>query len=68
MTAENLSVMSEKLDATSTDSSLKLEKLDDRLHRVAQKERMFLKWVVVGRVKVGDLPNPPENNAEGSVQ
>jgi len=24
---------------------------------MAQKERMFLKWVVVGRVKVGDLPN-----------
>jgi hypothetical protein len=22
---------------------------------MAQKERMFLKWVVVGRVKVGDL-------------
>ena len=25
------------------------------IYRVAQKERMFLKWVVVGRVKVGDL-------------
>ena len=31
------------------------------------KERMFLKWVVVGRVKVGDLPTPPENSTEGSV-
>ena len=28
---------------------------------------MFLKWVVVGRVKVGDLPTPPENSTEGSV-
>jgi len=35
---------------------------------VAQKERMFLKWVVVGRVKVGDLLTPPEISAEGSVQ
>ena len=26
------------------------------IYRVAQKERMFLKWLVVGRVKVGDLP------------
>jgi hypothetical protein len=26
---------------------------------------MFLKWVVVGRVKVGDLPTPPENSEEG---
>jgi len=25
-------------------------------YRVAQKECMFLKWVVVGRVKVSDLP------------
>ena len=25
------------------------------IYRVAQKERMFLKWVVVRRVKVGDL-------------
>jgi len=33
-----------------------------------QKESMFLKWVVVARVKVGDLPTPPENSAEGSVQ
>ena len=37
-------------------------------YRMAQKERMFLKWVVVGRVKVGDLPTPSENSAEGSVQ
>jgi len=37
-------------------------------YRVAQKECMFLKWVVVGRVKVGDLPTVPENSAEGSVQ
>jgi len=35
---------------------------------VAQKERMFLKCVVVRRVKVGDLPTPPENSAEGSDQ
>ena len=28
---------------------------------------MFLKWVVVGRVKVGDLPTLPENSTEGSV-
>jgi len=34
------------------------------LYRVAHKERMFLKWVVVGRVKVGDLPTSPENSAE----
>ena len=33
------------------------------LYRVAQKERMFLKWVVVRKVKVGDLPTPPENSA-----
>jgi len=38
------------------------------IYRVAQKERMFLKWVVVGRVKVSDLLTPPENSAEGSVQ
>jgi len=25
---------------------------------------MFFKWAVVGRVKVGDLPTPPENSAE----
>ena len=25
------------------------------IYRLAQKERMFLKWVVVGRVKVGDF-------------
>jgi hypothetical protein len=36
-------------------------------YRVAQKEHVF-KLVVVGRVKVGDLPTPPENSAEGSVQ
>jgi hypothetical protein len=30
--------------------------------------RMFFKWVVVGRVMVGDLRTPPENSAEGSVQ
>jgi hypothetical protein len=35
---------------------------------VAQKERMFFKWLVVGKVKVGDLPTPPEKSAEGSVQ
>jgi len=29
-------------------------------HRVAQKERMFLKWVVVGRLKVGNLPTLPQ--------
>jgi hypothetical protein len=34
----------------------------------AQKERMFLKWVVVGRVKIGDLTPPEKNSAEGSVQ
>jgi len=32
------------------------------------KRTHVLKWVVVGRVKVGDLPTPPENSAEGSVQ
>ena len=26
------------------------------MYRVAQKEHMFLKWVVVRRVKVSDLP------------
>jgi len=25
----------------------------------------FFKWVVVGRVKVGDLPTPPENSSGG---
>jgi hypothetical protein len=29
---------------------------------------MFLKWVVVRRVKVGDLPTPPEKSAEESVE
>jgi hypothetical protein len=38
------------------------------LYRVVKKECMFLKWVVVRRVKVGDLPTLPENSAEGSVQ
>jgi hypothetical protein len=38
------------------------------IYRVAQKERLVLKWVVVGRVKVGDLPTLPENSAERSVQ
>jgi hypothetical protein len=33
-----------------------------------RKKNTFLKWVVVGRVKVGDLPTPPESSAEGSVQ
>jgi hypothetical protein len=41
---------------------------DYNKYKVAQKERMFLKWLVVRRVKVGDLPTPAENNAEGSVQ
>jgi hypothetical protein len=26
---------------------------------------MFLKWVVVRRVKVDDLPTPPENSSNG---
>jgi len=26
---------------------------------------MFLKWVVVGRVKVGDFPTLPENSSDG---
>jgi hypothetical protein len=34
---------------------------------MAQKEHMFLKWVVVWRVKVSDLPTQPENSTEGSV-
>jgi hypothetical protein len=35
---------------------------------VVKIESMFFKWVVVGRVKVGALPTPPENSAEGAVQ
>jgi len=27
---------------------------------------MFLKWAVVGRVKVGDLPTPPENSSSNN--
>jgi hypothetical protein len=37
-------------------------------YQVAQKEYMLLKWVVVRRVKVANLPTPPESSAEGSVQ
>jgi hypothetical protein len=33
-----------------------------------RKKNTFFKWVVVGRVKVGDLPTLPENSAEGPVQ
>ena len=38
---------------------------DMNRYRVAQKERVFLKSVVVGIVKVDDLPTPPENSSDG---
>jgi hypothetical protein len=49
-------------------SLLRMSNLSPWMYQVAQKERLFLKWVVVWRVKVGDLPTPPENSAEGAVQ
>jgi hypothetical protein len=35
---------------------------------MGSKKNVFLKWVIVGSVKVGYLPTPPENSAEGSVR
>jgi len=68
----NTLTMSKRLSMSQHQSQvlqIKSSPLDVSTHYTGwRKKNTFLKWVVVGRVKVDDLPTPPENSAEGSVQ
>ena len=64
----NITQNSIEVDAETKESTRKTEEKLDGRYRVAQKERMFLKWVVVGRVSFFGLTSNQKSTFENLVQ